>query len=446
MKKKLERVKTGALSRGFSLARASLSIGAKTASHAVGSLFSAEGEAGSRAKALLLSQVERLARELGELKGTAMKAGQMFSVFGEHFLPPEVNRVLSMLRDRSPSLAWPSIEDALRSELPPERMRELEIEEEPLASASIGQVHRARRKSDGLMLCLKVQYPGVADSIDSDLSTLRKLLTLARLLPEQAGNEGVFQEVREMLLQEVDYARELALTEEYRALVGADPRFVIPRTFPEYSSKRVLATEYFEGLEIESDEVRGFPQARRNAIGISAHDLFFRELFVWGVIQTDPHAGNYRVLPGSGGEPDRLLLLDFGAVRKYPEPFLNSYREMTWATLSNDRKRAIAAASKLGLFREGDSPETLELFYEMCALFMEPFQSEEPFIWKGSGLPQRAAKMGRELALSMKLRAPPREVVFLDRKLVGTFTLLSILDARFSPRSILLAYRPPGYV
>src|SRR6185437_1107551 len=143
-KDRLSRIKSGALSRGMALARASVSAGARVASHAVGNLFASEDEKPERFKDMLISQVESLSRELGQLKGSLMKVGQLLSMYGEHFLPAEANALLKSLQSQSPPLEWKAIEKVIRKQLTPAQLTTVEIDPEPMASASLGQVHRAR--------------------------------------------------------------------------------------------------------------------------------------------------------------------------------------------------------------------------------------------------------------------------------------------------------------
>ena len=423
------------------MARVTVSVGAQAASHAVGGLFASEEDQEGRLRSLLMGQVEVLTRELGQLKGSLMKVGQMLSMYGEHFLPPEANQLLKSLQSQSPPLEWSAIEKLIRKQLGPEKMAELEINPESLASASLGQVHRARRKKDGRELVLKVQYPGVDRAIDSDLKSLRSLLSMARLLQSGARTDELFREVRQMLHQEVDYRKELEATRFFRDALAGDPRYVVAEVFPEYSTSRLLALSYEEGIPVDSPEVLALPSERRNALASAALDLYFRELFEFRLVQTDPHFGNYRFRPGQKGEADRLVLFDFGAVRKVPEGFLKSYRIMIRGAFLPDQAEFIRGAEGIGFLRPEDAEELREKFVELCMLIMEPFQesfgSGEAYDWGGSDLPRRVARQGAKMFASFRLRVPPREVVFLDRKMGGMFVFLSVLKARIPSRDLL---------
>jgi predicted unusual protein kinase regulating ubiquinone biosynthesis (AarF/ABC1/UbiB family) len=435
----LSRIKSGTLSRGFSLAKMSLNVGAKAAGHAIGGMFSGESSE-DRLTALLTSQLGVLSRELGQLKGSVMKVGQMLSVYGEYFLPPEANALLKSLQNQSPPLQWREIKKVLLRELGAEKLAELEISHEPLASASLGQVHRAVRKSDGLVIALKVQYPGVDQAIEGDLKVLKYVLSVSKMIPKGPQYDQIFDEVREMLHQEVDYAQELKLTEEFREFLADDPRFVVPRPIAEFSSRKVLATTLEEGLSVDSPEVQQLSQERRNDLSRAVLELYLKELFEFGAMQTDPHFGNYRIrLGGSGDSKDQLILFDFGAVRKFSPAFLTSYRDLVDGSVHHDRELVNRAATDLGFMQPGDSNELRNSFASVCELICEPFQAGI-YNWGEDDLPKRAARESSKLAFQFRLRPPPREIVFLDRKMGGVFIFLSHLKAKIEGRALIESY------
>lgn len=443
VRQKMQKIPSGALSRGLALARVSVGAGARAATHALGSVFSSKDVRAEKAKDLLIEQITVLSRELGQLKGSLMKAGQMLSVVGEHFLPPEANRILKSLQSQSPPLEWAEIERVLKRQLSAERLSELEIDPEPIGSASLGQVHEARRRSDGARIALKIQYPGVDEAIDADIRTLRSVLSLSKLIPGGPKFDEIFREVRQMLHQEVDYPRELEATLWFKRALEEQSEYVVPTVFPEYSGKRVLATSLESGLAVDSPEVAALSQARRNRLGRLALELFYRELFHFNRVQTDPHMGNYRVRLGDApdGSGDQLILFDFGAVRTFPRSFLEPYFRMVRGAFERDRPAILKGASDLGFLREGDSQEDRQIFAEICELFMEPSsETAGDYDWATNDLPARVLKKSKQVAFSFGLRPPPREVVFLDRKMGGIFVMLKVLRCRMSSRELLQKY------
>ena len=441
-KKTLSKLKTGAFSRGFALAKLSAQAGAKAASSAVGGIFADSATKEGRAMALLKSQLELVAQQLGELKGSLMKAGQMLSVYGENFFPPEVNQVLKSLQSDSPPLAWNRVREVLASELGEARLSLLEIETESYASASLGQVHRARILATGEEIVLKIQYPGVDRAIDSDILTLKRVLSFTKLLTDGFRLDQLFEEVREMLKQEVDYGIELKWTEAYRNHIAGDSRFLVPKTYPEFSSKKVLATAFEPGSKIDSEEVKALSQERRNALGLAGLELYLREVFEFRLVQTDPHFGNYRVrLATREGEADRLILFDFGACREFSPAFVKSYQRMVRGGFEQKRGEVIAGAIEVGFLMPSDTEVMKDAFYEFCLLVTEPWMNEDELYDFGStDLPRRVMQSGKDLVRVMGIRPPPREIVFLDRKIGGVFIFLSALRVKTRGREILSKY------
>ncbi|MCC7440851.1 MAG: AarF/ABC1/UbiB kinase family protein [Bdellovibrionales bacterium] len=455
----LTRIKSGVFSRGMALAKVSMTAGMKAAGHAMGSILADSDGKAERLRSMLVSQAELLARELGQLKGTAMKVGQQLSIMGEYFLPPEVNQVLKSLQSDSPPLAWPEMEKVLKRQLSAESLAKLEVDPEPMASASLGQVHLATVKATGERLALKIQYPGVDRAIEGDLKAMRSVLSLARMIPTGARTDELFDEVKGMLRQEVDYRRELAFTDEFARHYAGQDGVIVPRAVAEFSTARVLATSFEEGLRPDDPEVAALSQERRDAIALVFLEAYFRELFEFGLMQTDPHLGNYRIRLGDGtpGNPDRLVLLDFGAARRYSRRFLKPYYSMIDGLIHGDRERFFSAGREMGFLIESDSEELHAVFHDLCAAIMEPFalpgtagvpaealDAEGRYAWGAGDLPKRCAALGSRMILQFRLRTPPREVVFLDRKMAGVYIFLSVMKARLRSRELLERYLATG--
>lgn len=435
-------IKTRSLSRGLSLLKASIKAGSVAARQFVSSNRTTEEKA-----AFVVAQVKAFAEEMGQLKGSAMKVGQLISTYGEHFLPPEANKVLKTLQQSSPPVSWSVIEGQLKSELG-ERLNDLEIEREPMASASIGQVHRARDKENGEVYAVKIQYPGVDKAIDSDLRLFKVLLSTLNLLPRGTRMDQVFEEVREMLHQEVDYKNEYAFTLKYYNALKDDPRFVVPKPIEKYCTSRIMVTRFIEGHEVDSEEVLNLSLERRNRLGRNFLELYLDELTKYQLVQTDPHFGNYRVQIDPEGELDKLVLFDFGAMREVPDHFLENYKKLIKAGLDRSEDLVIEAGLNLKLLEPEDPKELVQKYIDLCFLITEPFSDpgwstvpqglmdeDGRYNWGESDLPKRVAMKGSELAFKFKLRSPPKESVFLDRKLGGVFIFLKVLGCRLEARS-----------
>jgi predicted unusual protein kinase regulating ubiquinone biosynthesis (AarF/ABC1/UbiB family) len=454
-RKTVKRVKTGSLERRFSMARAGLMAGARYATLSAGTFFTPADKRAERRREILSKQANELVNELGQLKGSVVKIGQMMALFGEHFLPEEVTEALHTLESSTTALHWDTVEKHLQNELGAHKLSQLEVDPEPLGAASLGQVHRARRKSDGLEVVLKIQYPGVADAIDSDMRAIVRLLKLSRLVPITDQFNAWLDEVREMLAREVDYDLEAATTEYFRKALADDPRFVVPEVIREFSSHNIICLTFEHGINVTDPAVLELSQPRRNFIGRAIMELCCREVFEWNRMQTDPNFGNYLLRINHRGESDQIVLLDFGAIRNFEQKTLGPGREMIRAAWHHDRERLLDALSALG-FLDGQVPEKVkEAFCSLCFEAVEVLQDPDryppppevlnergEYLWGKSNLPNRIMNRAGRNALSRHFDVPPREFIFLARKLLGAYTFLHVVEAEVRGNTILEPFLP----
>ena len=446
----VKRVKTGAFERRFSMARAGFMAGARYATLSAGTLFASADRRQAMRKEILSRQAIELVTELGKLKGSVVKIGQMLALFGEHFLPDEVTAALHTLENSTTALHWDTLGVHLERQLGPLRLAELEIDPEPLGAASLGQVHRARCRADGRQLVLKIQYPGVADAIDSDLRALVQLLRMSRLVPITEQFNAWLDEVREMLGREVDYDLEAATTRYFRAALAEDPRFVVPEVIARYSTHNVLCMTFEHGISVNDPAVLELSQARRNFIGRAIMELACREVFEWNKMQTDPNFGNYLLRVDRDAGHDQIVLLDFGAIRDFSHDTLGPGREMIRGAWHHDRQRIADALVALGFLGANAPQRIIDDFTRMCFEAVEVLQDPDrypppghvinergEYLWGKSDLPARmVGKAGRN-ALSVHFDVPPKEFIFLARKLLGAYTFLHVIEAEVRGNTIL---------
>ncbi|HYP74446.1 MAG TPA: AarF/ABC1/UbiB kinase family protein [Polyangiaceae bacterium] len=393
--------------------------------HQVVSRMSASDKLGIAELKTRIEQAKVLAEGFGRLKGAFMKAGQMLSIDASDLLPPEALEILSKLQGQADPIDFAIMREVLERELGNEKLSRIsELDETAVASASIGQVYRAR--AFGEPVAIKVQYPGISESIDADVDLLEKLgsswLALSR---RKIDASGTFEELRTMLKLEADYERERYYLERFGQLLQADPRFDVPRSVPELCTARVLTMSWASGTSL-NDWIRSAPvQEERLILARTALDLYCLEFFTWGVVQTDPNFGNFLVRTAER----QLVLLDFGASVEYDDQFRTRYIELLRAVARGNRHRISEHGIGFELMDERESSATKELFVDMLLSAAEPFdRGSQPFNFRDADYAARSSDIVRRFVTSLRFSPPPRRLIFLHRKLGGLFQLLKRLD------------------
>jgi predicted unusual protein kinase regulating ubiquinone biosynthesis (AarF/ABC1/UbiB family) len=397
----------------------------------------ARGEAPDFRGALLSGpNAKRLAGRLARLRGAAMKIEQMVSMLGADVLPPAFAQALAAARSQAVPMPPAQLRRLLGREYGAGwEQRFAAFDYEPFAAASIGQVHRATA-IDGRDLALKIQYPGVARSIASDVDNVAALLRLVNLLPVDADISGLAQEAKRQLTQEADYLSEARFLDHYAGLVADEPALVVPRVHHDLTTTRVLAMDFVEAEPL--DALSEAPQGRRNAIGALLERLLFRELFEFRVMQTDPNFANYLYQPESG----RLVLLDFGATHPFEPEFVANYARISRAVVDGDREAVAREAVRIGYADADAAPDRIAAIVDLCLLACEPLRHAGRYDFGASTLPARVRDLGIELAVRRRLLRPPPQTLFLHRKLVGSFLLLARIGAQVDARALILPFLP----
>jgi predicted unusual protein kinase regulating ubiquinone biosynthesis (AarF/ABC1/UbiB family) len=379
---------------------------------------------------------ETLARRLSSLRGAAMKLGQMLSVQGDELLPPEFRQALAILRSQAYAMPIAQLRRVLGREYGAGWQDRFEsFDEEPLAAASIGQVHRALTR-DGRDVVLKIQYPGVARSIDSDVDNMATLLRWLNFLPVELDIAGLSAEAKRQLKVEADYLQEADHAERFHRLLEGSPGIVLPRVHRDLTTRRILALDYIESEPIESVASLDVPQHRRDALARRIEGLMFRELFDFGLMQTDPNPANYRYQPDTG----QLVLLDFGSSIELDPERVDGYREVCRAVIADDIEQIRLAALRLGYLAPDTPAESAAGVIEIIRLVCQPIRHRGAYDFAASQLPLKARDLGLEVAFRQGLPTPPPATMFLHRKLVGTFMLCAMLHARIDVHRLVEPY------
>jgi predicted unusual protein kinase regulating ubiquinone biosynthesis (AarF/ABC1/UbiB family) len=397
----------------------------------------ATSSAGARVRRLLAGRERRqrhdaerrqrdartVAQAMGEMKGAFMKLGQMLS-FVSDSVPPEYRAALESLQTQAPPLGFGAVRDVVERELgmPLERAF-ARFDSDPIASASIGQVHRARLPG-GEAVAVKVQYPGVADAIAADLANVSLLYRAVALLYPALEPGPVVAELQARIGEELDYEREARNQAAFAALYDGHPFIRVPRVFASHSTRSVLTSELASGRRL-ADLVDAPPDVR-NRFAEVLYRFVFGSLIRFAVFNGDPHPGNYLF-----GERGEVVFLDFGCVKRFPDPMIATWAQLVRSHLEGRADHFRALATRLG-FLPADSPVDTDLLYDYFGYFYEPFRQDRVFTLTGEYNARSLGMVfkpdGKFAGLTRRLNMPP-DFVFVNRIQWGVYSILARLEA-----------------
>ena len=386
-------------------------------------------------KDLLLTpqNIFRITEQLAKMRGAAMKIGQLISMDAGELLPPELGQIMARLRDNAYAMPPAQLKKVLNTQFQNSWLSSFKkFDVHPIAAASIGQVHRAQLK-DGRDLAIKVQYPGVAASIDSDVANVGVLIKMSGLLPKEFRLETYLEEGRRQLHKETDYVQEASNLTKFKELLEDASQFAVPTVHAEWSTSNVLAMDFMAGIAIE--DLDSETQDVRDNVIISLVELLLRELFDFGLMQTDPNFANYQYKP----DTKQIVLLDFGAVTQIDPDLIEKYKRLVFSGLSNDIGGLLDAISGIGFINAGTSIEHRGRIIGMVCSVFKAILKDGSIDFRNLELAEQLQAEG--LALLEDGFLPPVlpiSVLLIQRKFAGIFLLATRLTASVNIRKILL--------
>ena len=386
---------------------------------------------------LLLSpaNAHKLADQLAQMRGAAMKVGQLMSMDSGTMLPPEFTQILARLRSEAQPMPPSQLKKVLTAYWGPQWLQQFaSFDVRPIAAASIGQVHRAKTK-DGRDIALKIQYPGVRQSIDSDVDNIAMLIKMSGLLPKDLNIAALLNQAKQQLHDEAQYQREGQYLQQFGTLLAEQEGFQVPTLYEDLTTPDILAMSYVSGQPIEA--LATASQAERDRVVTLLIRLLLLELFDFHLMQTDPNFANYQYDP----ETKQVILLDFGATRTLCPILVKQFRRLLQAGLENDPNASYQIMREIGYFDGDILPHHQAALQHLFGLIMTPFRQNAPFDFADKAFTTRVRTAAMALGKDGDFwHIPPVDTLFLHRKFGGIYLLANRLGARVNVQQLLAAY------
>lgn len=417
--------------RNSRLARLGARIGLAHAGTSARKLFASAERKEQLSREREMKSAQQVADELGNMKGALMKLGQMASYLDDG-LPEPLRLALSQLQSNAPPMSIELVHQEITRELG-KTVDELfvEFDDEPIAAASIGQVHRAilRTPEGERAVAVKVQYPGVAEAIDADLRTADLLGTLLAFGFKSLNPEDMVAEIKDRLREELDYKKEAENQQLFADFYKGHPFIHVPEVLHNYSTSRILVSELVSGSTFA--EVLTWPQEQRDAAGEAIFRFVFRSLYRFRAFNGDPHPGNY-IFHKDG----KVSFLDFGLIKHFTVDEMNMFQSMVKAAvLDNDMETYRRVIEDAGMFQK-DAPFSTEEAGDYFAHFYEPVRESKEMTWTTGYATSIVRHTFDRTSAIAQYATVPRSFVFIQRINLGLYALLGQLGASGNFRRI----------
>ncbi|XP_037274854.2 ubiquinone biosynthesis protein COQ8, mitochondrial isoform X2 [Rhipicephalus microplus] len=368
------------------------------------------------------ANISRIVDTLCKVRGAALKIGQILSIQDSTLVSPQIQAIFERVRHSADFMPEWQMERVMVQELGPDwESKVASFERKPFAAASIGQVHLATLH-DGKEVAVKIQYPGVAQGINSDINNLMAILKYWDIIPKGMYIDNVVAVARRELAWEVDYLREAECAKKFKKLVEPYPEYYVPDVIDELSTAQVYTTELISGTPV--DKLVDASQELRNRVCYGLLKLCLLELYDFNFMQTDPNWSNFFY----NGDTDQLMLLDFGACREYDKSFVDKYMRVIKAAADRDESKVLEYSTDLGFLTGYEAKVMQKAHVDAVMILGEAFSRDGPFNFGMQDTTRRIQNLV-PVMLQHRLTPPPEETYSLHRKLSGIFLLCAKLRA-----------------
>jgi predicted unusual protein kinase regulating ubiquinone biosynthesis (AarF/ABC1/UbiB family) len=420
---------TGRFGRFARLSSLTAGVAARHLTQAVVGAFQSDEAAEESKKKALEKSADRIVETLGDLKGAAMKVGQMLSTDPE-VLPPELADKLTLLQRDAPPMEFGTVRDVVEQALDTSLGEAFAwFSEEPIGAASIGQVHRATTR-DGQDVAVKVQYPGIADSVESDLKNLSSLLNLIRTTVPKERVEAYRLELTEVIKRESDYLHEADQLERFQTVLRGVEGIRAPLPVHDLTRRNVLTMQFCEGQRL-SDYLVAADDDERTRVGTLVITAYIHMVHVHAALHADPHPGNFLV-----DDEGHVVFLDMGCVRDYELDFSEDLLSIVRHMWRGEGEEVQEAWRRLGFSDDGVDVDAVLDYLE---LILEPLLVDQVFDFGAWNIHEQGLKFVREHPSLMRF-APPREAIFYLRVLAGLRGLMAAGNVRINAHRIAKAW------
>ncbi len=422
-----------AATRMFRLGGLAGRVGISMAGNTVANLFRDTESRDVHRTIILMRNALRVKNLLGQLKGVPMKIGQMISLH-EQLLPEEVVRALKTLQQNAPAVSFEELHKMVKQELGQDYAYIKHIDETPLAAASIGQVHRAVLVN-GVEIALKIQYPGIDDVIRADLKNLKGLLKILFSMFSRMDMEPVWQELKDRLMEELDYEKEAASMKRMAKLFEDDDQIIVPRVIEEVTTRHILGMELVLGISPDKVSENSYPQSLKNTWAQSMVSLILKGLFQFRFLHADPNIANFAFRADG-----RLIVYDFGCMKEIPDELCRGYVRLISSFLDHEYPKIPEILKSMGVHKANGDPIPWQMAADFADVFQKLFHPKTHYTFgDDEKIYARLYELGNQHISESMSMVFPKDIIFIDRTFGGHFGNLCRLNARADWRAILLA-------